>query len=324
MPVIRIPARVPKTGGKAVKGIGKRPRKGPKQPAPQSRRDSSSSLSSPADLSGDDGYSALEDLSESDEDDDDEHLDEVETKHILIEHNRSSITSSPRPSSDFAVEDETAIDADDDRDSSDDDQNLFADSTMHNAGEYSGSDNDNGSSWNGFSSEPEAPYPDQHLPFAGVGEQPGTASSTPNERRVRFTGVPESESDSEETEEDHGDLFPDLFVEQTSLDPTFRREIEHSDPDDFSDSSYAFWDNNDESDDSSDNLPPAEKNPFVPPTHHWTGDADFDAAFGFGSPVPQSVVPDISPEKEDDESDGYECELREFIGDGMEPLTNAT
>lgn len=311
MPVIRIPARTPKAG-KAVKGPGKRPRKGPKQPALQSRRDSSSSLSSPADLSGDDGYSALEDLSESDEDDEDEeHVNKVEENHIIIEHKRPAMMSSPRPNSDFAPEDEMAIDADDDRDSSDDDQNLFGDSTLNNVDEDSGSDNDNGSSWNGFSSEIEAPYPD--LPFAGVDEQSGTGSATPVERRVRFTGVPESDSDSEETEEDHADLFPDIFVEQSSLDPTFRREIEHSDPD-MSDSSYSFWDQNgdDGDDDSDDSHEGTGRRASHPPTYY-VDDVDLRPEFGLGSPAPQSMVPDVPVEEEDEESDGYECEYMNLL-----------
>ncbi len=61
-------------------------------------------------------------------------------------------------------------------------------------------------------------------------------------RQVRFAGVPDIDSDSttSDTTDDVAQIFPDLFVEQTSLDPAFRREIEQ-DPDDGS-SNGSYWD----------------------------------------------------------------------------------
>ncbi|KAM5378765.1 hypothetical protein ACJZ2D_004238 [Fusarium nematophilum] len=64
-------------------------------------------------------------------------------------------------------------------------------------------------------------------------------SDTPVERHVHFD-VPSSDSDSTDTEDDHADLFPDIFVSQNALDPAFRREIEN-DPDESS-GSGSFWD----------------------------------------------------------------------------------
>ena len=52
--------------------------------------------------------------------------------------------------------------------------------------------------------------------------------------------MPYSDSDSTATEDDHADIFPDIFVDQHSLDPSFRREIEDDAED--SSGSGSYWD----------------------------------------------------------------------------------
>lgn len=253
-------SRTPK-GGKSIQGIGKRPQKGPKKPTPQARRDSSSSLSSPVDFSGDGGYSGVDDVSDS-EDDDEEHVFAAEEEHIISNdrhHALDVLPSSPRPPqwSMFTdtQEDDEAADADDDE--SDDDssasqrcmQSFSSDVDFEDAADESSNDSE---SWNGLSLEEDEPT------------APADISSRehfaiPVERRVRFAGLPDSESESDETEDDHNDWFPDLFISQQSLDPTFRREIEQDDDeDDNSSASFSYWDHNGaaEAEESSDfNIP---------------------------------------------------------------------
>jgi hypothetical protein len=173
------------------------------------RRDSDSSSPN---LSDDDGYSAVEAISDS-EDDDEDNVDAAEEEHIINHELRDSYSSSsPRPRSSGDEEE-----VDDDASEEDDAGNADADV-------------DDSTSWNGFVSEgdenssPDTPQQD----------------TTQVQRHVRFADVPSSDSDSTETEDDNADFFPDLFVDQSTLDPAFRREIEH-DEDDSSNSS-AFWD----------------------------------------------------------------------------------
>jgi hypothetical protein len=118
------------------------------------------------------------------------------------------------------------------------------------------------------------------------------------ERHVRFAGVPDSDSDSTDsdtTEEIQG-FFPDIFVKQSSLDPAFRREIEY-DPDESSNSS-SFWDfhssqdkfgadsDNDEVVAADDDTPTVTPTASQPPTE-------------MSTPVPSDDVQEL---------DGYESE----------------
>lgn len=167
MPIIRIPgrsSRVPSKGGKSVKGV-KRPIKGPKRQAHPPRRDSvssvdsSSSLSSPANLSNDDGYSGVEDVSDSDADDAD-HVFAAEQEHIANEH------SSSRPTPDFVMSDDDADDADDDE-SEDDSSTPSKESHQTPSGgavfvEDTSSDAE---SWNGFADDQYQPQPSLDTPM---------------------------------------------------------------------------------------------------------------------------------------------------------------
>lgn len=326
MPIIRIPARVPRSG-KSIMGPLHRPKKGPKKPPPQRRRESSSSLSSPGNLSDDDGYSGVDDVSDSD-DDDEEHVFAAEEEHIIsreLHHKISATHSSPRPKTD--LEEDEAADADDD-DSDEEEtsaphngsRNVLGDVDHENAIDESSSE---GESWNGFPVEDEQPpYP--------VDTTSAEQSGNSVERHVRFAGVPDSDSDSDETDDDHNDFFPDIFIAQDSLDSGFRREIEQDDDDD-SDISLTYWDHTEaaefegfsdhesrggtidgmgldgifvDDDDMFDRMsgmmPDLESSNTTLDNSHSNVAADFAA---------QALVPDVPAQEDDEESDGYESEF---------------
>ncbi|UNI23757.1 hypothetical protein JDV02_009558 [Purpureocillium takamizusanense] len=206
----------------------------PSTPVQASKRrgsDSSSSL----DLSDDDGYSAVEDISDS-EDDDEDDVNAVEEENILIEAVRPGHTPRPQPAPVAAADDdddeEEEDEDDDDNEEEDDDEEEEEDEDEARFG-----DGDESASWAGIVSEADASQ------VSDFYHEPNTfAADAAVARHVRFD-VPSSESDSTDTDEDdHGDLFPDIFVSQNSLDPAFRREIEH-DPDESS-GSGSFWDFN--------------------------------------------------------------------------------
>ncbi|RYP67239.1 hypothetical protein DL771_007328 [Monosporascus sp. 5C6A] len=173
-----------------------------------------SDVSSSLDLSDDGGYSAVEDITDSDEDEED--VVAVEEEHIVSNALHNVVRSSPRP-----VEEDEEGDDEDEEDDDDDD----AEST----------------SWDGFPSDA-----DEALPAARGLEDPFVSGPEDSvvERRVRFDVPDSSDGESTETDDDidHG-FFPDIFVDQNSLDPSFRREIEE-DLDDDNSSNSGFWDFN--------------------------------------------------------------------------------
>lgn len=187
----------------------------PVKPSKRRGSDSSSSLESLTDLSDSDGYSAVGGISDSDEDEED--VIAAEESHILDDDDdEQAIPSnhgSPWPSTEEAAEegdDEEEEYEDDDEDDEDEEEATSQ------------------TEWEGFMSE---------------GNDATDASPTQEvtERRVRFTGVPDSDGDTTETDDDrHDSIFPDIFVAQNSLDPMFRREIE--DEQDNSSDSGSFWD----------------------------------------------------------------------------------
>ncbi|KAF4782182.1 hypothetical protein HER10_EVM0008736 [Colletotrichum scovillei] len=187
------------------------------------RRDSITSSSS-FDLSDEGGYSAVEDISDS-SDDDEEDVDAAEEEHILHEVLPTpSIPIPPRPP---IVQEEE--DDDDDDDDDDDEEEEDEEEGQEQEDEDDGAaDIEDAASWDGIMSEvDESAASDHH--------------HRPAERHVRFD-VPSSDSDSTDTEDDHADFFPDIFVDQSSLDPAFRREIEKDDENDESENSNSFWD----------------------------------------------------------------------------------
>jgi hypothetical protein len=202
-----------------------------KTPPPAKRRLSNTS-SSLSDLSDDDGYSAVEEISDSE---DEEAVNAAEEEHMITAaRKRAGVNGSTRPLDD-GESDDSEVSSDDDEEDGDDEAALFEE---EDEDEQSDDDNSGSGSWNGVSSEADD---------TAASRRPSTAGfliDTPAiERRVRFAGVSDSDSDSTTTDlsNDHNDFFPDIFVEQDSLDPRFRREIEY-DPDDTNGASGTFWD----------------------------------------------------------------------------------
>ncbi|KIH92901.1 hypothetical protein SPBR_02461 [Sporothrix brasiliensis 5110] len=210
----------------------------------KSKRRRDSDVSSSLDLSSDGGYSALEEVSDS-EDNDEEDVYAAEEKHIIQGVTKARHAPSPRPPDQNEEEDADEEEADgaasDDDDDDDDDEleelddadfaelaNEMDTSSGHRDGTLALKAKfvDDGASWNGVS-ESDA-------------NQAG-GRATPAKRQVRFAGVPDSDSDSTTSDVSLRDsqYFPDIFVEQGSLDPGFRREIEH---DSDSSVSSSFWD----------------------------------------------------------------------------------
>jgi hypothetical protein len=189
--------------------------------APRRRRASNTSSSSFDLSSNTDGYSGVEDISDS-EDNDEEDVTAVEGKYIEIDEANPRPSDSPRPP--VLVEEEADDEDEDDDDEEDDDDDADVDL-------------DDNISWQGVPSEVEESQVSDFYNEA-------TAFSSDNvERHVRFDIPDDSDdSDSTDTDEDqpYASMFPDIFVSQNSLDPAFRREIEH-DPDDSS-GSGSFWD----------------------------------------------------------------------------------
>lgn len=176
--------------------------------------DSSSSLDDLSDLSDSDGYSAVGGISDSDEDEED--VIAAEEEHILDHDSHTpSNHGSPWPSTEEAAEEgDDEEEEEDDEDDVEDDDDEAVEHTE----------------WEGFMSEGN----DDLATDASLSTQEVV------ERRVRFAGVPDSDGDTTETDDGIDTIFPDIFVDQNSLDPTFRREIEN-DVDNSSDSG-SFWD----------------------------------------------------------------------------------
>ena len=214
------------------RNVGRKAQATPTKKRATRRTSDSSTSSSSFDLSDDDGYSAVEDITDS-EDDDEEDVDAVEERNILTENIGSNATS-PRPQTDDEedgedgddqeVEDQEVDDAED-ADDADNVEDIDVDID----------DDDDYNSWAGIASDA-----DEHQISDFYQEANAFSSDAAVERHVRFD-VPSSESDSTDTEDDHADLFPDIFVSQNSLDPAFRREIEDDQEDDSS-ASGTFWD----------------------------------------------------------------------------------
>lgn len=191
--------------------------------------DSSSSL----DLSDDEGYSAVEDISDS-EDNDEEDVIAVEEETILLE-GLPIPSHAPRPLLEDEDEDEDEAEAEDEAEDADEEEEEEEEEEDDDddGDEHLDEDADN-ASWAGILSDVEdgqaSDFYHDSNPFV---------SDPIIERHVRFD-IPDSDSDSTETEDDHADLFPDIFVSQNSLDPAFRKEIEHDT--DESSGSNSFWD----------------------------------------------------------------------------------
>lgn len=202
----------------------------PPAPAKPPKRRGSDSSSSSLHLSDDEGYSAVDEISES-EDDDEEHVFAAEEEHIISHEAHRGHSRSLRPEED--QDDEDDADEEEDEDADVVEQQHSSEVEQEEPVE----DDDDVASWDGILSEGDdttaSDFTANYIPDPDVNNV---------ERHVRFTGVPDSDSDSTttDTEEEMESFFPDIFVEQSSLDPAFRREIEY-DPDESSNSG-SFWD----------------------------------------------------------------------------------
>lgn len=257
----------------AVKGTGR------------ARRASISSTST-FDLSSNDNYSGVDDISD-DEDDDEDDVFAVEEQAIMGESSPSP-PSTPRPHDHNNWAHAGAND--DDSDSSNNDAND--DESDGSVAGHEASDEDD-ASWQGIQSDnPELNAelnPDELFNFD---------DHVATQRRVRFN-VPTDDSSDESTEDDHAGMFPDIFVDQSTLDPSFRRQIENEY--DESSASDSFWDHtalyNDRLDDESD------------------ADIGFGDASALHIPLTDDQTPldstSLDPDFGDFDNhdlDGYECE----------------
>ncbi|MDA4132407.1 MAG: hypothetical protein OK454_04685 [Thaumarchaeota archaeon] len=200
---------------------------------PAKRKDSITSDSS-LDFSDDDGYSAVDDVSDS-EDDDEEDVDAAEEEHI-ISHGlpRIAPSAAPRPlveadeDKDGGVADEEEEEEEEEDEEEAGDEAVIEDDEVHDDEDVPETGN-----WDGVLSEMDESAASHYILDQDVANV---------ERHVRFAGVPDSDTDSTTTDTTIGvdEYFPDIFVSQTSLDPAFRREIEE-DPDESS-GSTSFWD----------------------------------------------------------------------------------
>jgi hypothetical protein len=101
---------------------------------------------------------------------------------------------------------------------------------------------DDQSSWAGFDVDEmpafvsDDPFFEDNISRTVINET--AAWDAPNSRRVRFDL---SESDISDTDDT---IFPDIFLDQNSLDPSFRRAIEndHYDEEDAPSSDESYWD----------------------------------------------------------------------------------
>lgn len=181
----------------------------PVKPTKGRRRRVSETSESSLDLSDESGYSAVDEISDS-SDDDEEDVAAAEEENLLKEAQVATPTT-PRP----------RYESNDDEDDDEEDQD----------GDDEGAHAEEDDGWAGILSDVDG----SHVSIGNLDSDAPTI-----ERHVHFA---DSDSDSTDTDvEDHADIFPDLFVSQNSLDPTFRREIEN-DPDDSS-GSGSFWDFN--------------------------------------------------------------------------------
>lgn len=259
-----------------------------KQPASNKpkRRGSDTPSSSSLNLSSDDedGYSAVEEISD-DEDLDEEDVNAVEEEAIMTQVQPSPITT-PRPQIidlDFG-DDEEDEDEDNDYDVDDNDEKSSSIAPE-------GDEREESASWAGIVSEREDENISDFFDDAVHDRYYGA-------KHVRFD-LPDapSDSDSTDTEDDYGGLYSDLFVDQNHLDPAFRREVE-VDPDESS-GSGSFWDYGDQQDsDAEEVIRQFDEENLSAPLAHGNMNMDFEQP-----PVDMSYIPEPS-----DDLDGYESE----------------
>lgn len=263
------------------------------------------------DLSGDEGYSALEDLGDSDVDD--ENVSAAEEEHLLGLA-RIRTARSPRPVSD---DDDDDVDEDVNADGDDEGEEVVDDDDdiMYEEDDDDG-DESAGGSWHGFGTDNTESDGDMNPPFAAIHDFP------PLERHVRFANLPDSDSDDTDTDDDHADMFPDIFVDQSTLDPAIRREIDR-DPEESS-GSNSFWDfhggfeySSAESD--TDIFLPRSNVTTAPPTDDDATPTATPAPSHAGANLASGLSTPIRPLDMQVDLDGYESELLTSPPGGPKP-----
>ncbi|KAK0654538.1 hypothetical protein QBC41DRAFT_57662 [Cercophora samala] len=192
------------------------------------RRPSVTSSESSLNLSDDEGYSGVEDVSESENELDEDDVVAAEEEHLITNMARNRLLKTPRP----LDEENDADEEDEDEEDEPEEEDAIEDEDANDDED----DDDDSVSWQGLSPAQEfeeAMWPESEVPDVA-----------PVKRHVRFAGI---DSDSDNTESDLSEsddgkqFFPDIFVDQNTLDPQFRREIEN---DDGSDTDGSYWDFN--------------------------------------------------------------------------------
>jgi hypothetical protein len=174
--------------------------------------------------SGDDGYSALENLSDSDEDEDS--VEAADGEYLIHEALGEAIAHahSPRPL-------DTEEDGDDEDDGYEEDEEDGVAGEVHDETDASQCSQ---SSWNGISTSPEAgdELGDEPSHFAAMQDGISSPQSQPGRKVVRFAVPPEASSDDEtDSDEDAVDaMFPDIFYNLDALPQSIRRRYERERP----------------------------------------------------------------------------------------------
>lgn len=262
-----------------------------------------SDTSSSLDLSGEEGYSGVDEISDDDEEEED--VDAAEEENIVTRGFPSSpATSRPQfnPKQDDDEEEEEEDEEDDDDDDDDEDGGYHFnenDDDNDDGGSAANDDDAESTSWAGIMSGRDESQSDQ-VDIDDYFQDADYGTSTKVDRHVRFDLPDQVATDDDSTDDDYAGMYTDIFVDQKLLDPAFRREVEY-DPDESS-GSGSYWD--------------------------YADQTDFDAVLntdmtedGADHPTPRaideliaddvSIAPEPIPEaSEPSDLDGYESESR--------------
>jgi len=210
-----------------------------------------SDTSSSLDLSGEEGYSGVDEISDDDEEEED--VDAAEEENIVTRGYPSSPATTSRPQ--FTPiqdeeEDEDEEDEDDDEEEDDDDEDggyHFNDNDDDNddGGSAANDDDVESTSWAGIVSGREDSQSEQ-VDIDDYFQDADYGTSTKIDRHVRFDLPDQVATDDDSTDDDYAGMYTDIFVDQKHLDPAFRREVEY-DPDESS-GSGSYWDYADQTD----------------------------------------------------------------------------
>lgn len=171
-------------------------------------------------MSDENGYSAVEDAPDS-EDDEDDHVLRAEEEHMGTYRQQTAAHSSPRPSHQSGDSFQTL------------DHGPPADDGSEDADEEDAMDDDH---------EVDSSELGDNLVSSGESAAPlvltDEAFAQSADRHAHYP-VPDTDTEFTTDDDRYSTLFPDIFFPQDSLDPGFRREVEQSDRD--ADSYSSDW-----------------------------------------------------------------------------------